>query len=146
MIKQQSGFSLVEVLVVIGIVAILSTVSVSSYVNHKTQNEFELASTELVRHVNLAQQNARLGYQDSDWSLYKNENTVTLFAGDDYDSRDTAKDKDFEVNSRINISGPDTITFQKVSGYPKAVGTYTVGDGERSQVISINEYGTLTIE
>lgn len=144
--QPNSGFSLVEIVVVVGIFSLLGTVSITMYIEYKNKTAFTLAQAEVTQLINTATLNARSGVGDTDWSLYTKDNHVTLFSGNDYTLRDPENDTVLTLTNETIVSGPEMLTFSQVSGFPDSGGLYTVHSGGTEVIITINEYGTVEVK
>lgn len=142
--KSYSGFSLIEIVLVIGIVGLLATVSTSVYSSFKAHENLEIATTGTVEAIRHAQANAQSGKGDSVWGVEILPNSVVIFKGESYASRDASADQSLGFSSGIIASGLSEIVFSKVIGSTDDVGTITLTNSYGIKNILINEKGTLT--
>lgn len=138
-----NGFTLVEVVLVLGIFAILSTVSFSTYTQFRGRENLETATMSVVEALRHAQANAQSGKGDSVWGVFVGS-TITLFKGASFSGRDTSYDQVIGLSSGVSASGLSEITFAKVTGTPLMTGTTTLSNSFGTKNIYINEKGTLT--
>jgi prepilin-type N-terminal cleavage/methylation domain-containing protein len=142
--KDDRGFSLVEILVVIGIFSILATISVSTYTNFKAHNSLEVTSNGLVEALRFAQLNSQAVNGDSKWGVKILENEMIIFKGSTYDSREISADQNIALVSGVVPSGLSEIIFEKVSGKTSTTGTIILTNNSGEKNILINEKGTIT--
>lgn len=155
----KKGFTLLEVLIVIGIMMLLMTIIFSSI---RMVNDSLRAKThqEIYSQLLSASRRARDGAENSDWGLYfdineitKEANFLVLYAGESYATRDTSNDLKTYIDPEIifsDISLVDSpgyigngyeISFSSVSGDPHQIGTITLTSGEKQTLITIDSTG-----
>ncbi len=79
-----SGFTLVEMVVVLGIVSLLIALSVPAYTILRRQNDLELAMTTVAQALRQAQLHSQAGVNDGLWGVKMETGQVTVFQGDSY--------------------------------------------------------------
>ena len=137
------GFSLVEIVVVVGIISLLGSVSVATYIAYRDQADFTSTHTSLLQLIESARHQARTGVADTSWSLELESDRITLFAGTDYATRDDSLDHVLLLPPDTTLTGPDTVTFLQVTGYPDPPASYELQSGDDNVEITINTYGTV---
>ena len=138
------GFTLIELLLVISIVILIGTFSVVFFSRFLTQNAVTNTQDQLIGELRKAQTYAMMGRQNSNWGVRFGENTITLFSGNSYASRNIAFDETFSTNSNISISGFSEIVFTKVTGLPSTTGTYTITGSDTSKQVIVNSQGVVS--
>ncbi len=138
------GFTLVEIVVVIGIVALLVAFSTSVYNSFKTHENLEIATTGVVEAVRHAQANAQSGKGDSSWGVESLSNSILIFKGSSYASRDTSSDLPFDFSGGVVASGLSEIVFEKITGSTVNTGAITLTNSYGTKNITINAKGTIT--
>lgn len=138
------GFSLIELLIVIGIFTVLFSVSSSVYNNFKSHSNLEVATNSVVEGIRFAQSSAQSGKSDSKWGIEILTNKIVVFKGNTYASRDSAFYEIFNFGGGISASGLGEIVFEKVLGTTTTIGTITLTNGPESKNIVINAKGTVT--
>lgn len=142
--KLSRGFTLVEMIVVIGIITLLATVSTSVYNSFKTHENLEIATTGVVEALRHAQSNAQSGKGDASWGVKILSGSAVIFKGTSYASRDTTADQILDFSGGVVTSGLSEIVFTKVTGSTTNTGTVTLTNSYGTKNIQINEKGTLT--
>lgn len=142
--KLTLGFSLLEVIVVIGIVGLLATISTSVYSSFKAHENIEIATTSVVEAIRYAQSNSQAGKGDSSWGVEIIPTSVIIFKGTSYSSRDVSADQSLDFSSGVVASGLSEIIFSKITGTTVNTGTVVLTNSYGTKNILINEKGTLT--
>jgi Tfp pilus assembly protein FimT len=142
--KGLKGYTLVEVLLVVGLLALLVGILAVLDRGFILKNDIMLAE-ESVRHsVRRANFLARMGSENSDWSVRLENDRVTVYKGDDYTTRDTAYDETFDFPSSVSFSGVTEITFSRSEGTPDNFGNINlILETGESRVVVINEKGFI---
>lgn len=141
--KKLVGVSLIEVLIVISIIGILTGTSVSLYYYFRKSNDFGLAVWQVVNSVREAEMKARAVEEDDTWGVYVARNSVTIFKGDNFASRDSNFDKTKNIAGVVSVSGQNPIIIEKFTGFPQSAGTLILNNGNSNHSIIINEKGAV---
>ena len=141
---KHKGFSLIEIIVVLGIISILAGISVVGYTRFRSQSNLEIATGIMVQALRFAKSNSEQVNNNSNWGVYVNSEEITVFSGTNYASRDTSKDKKVLLPSGVTVSGLSEIIFEKVSGSVGVTGSIIITSPDTTKNISINEKGTIT--
>lgn len=142
--KDSCGFTLIEMIVVIGIIALLTAVSSSVYSGFKTHEHLEIATMGVVEAVRHAQANAQAGKGDSSWGVQVLPQSFVVFKGGSYAGRDTSTDQEVPLPGGVSTSGLSEIVFEKITGVTVDTGTLNIANEYGTKNISINAQGTLT--
>lgn len=137
------GYTLVEIIVVIGIIALLATISTSVYSNFSANEKLKIATMGVVEAIRHAQANTQSGKGDSSWGVKVFSDSVIIFKGSGYASKDSSYDQSFNFSGGVVASGLSEIVFAKVTGSTINTGTITLINSYGSKDILINEKGTL---
>jgi prepilin-type N-terminal cleavage/methylation domain-containing protein len=141
--SNKKGFSLVELLVVIGIFSILILVSNSAYVNFKASSNLKIGTNNLVESLRYAQVNSQAVKNDSPWGVEILSNQVVIFKGAGYLTRDIAADQILKFPQGIVASGSSEFVFQKLIGSTTG-GTVVLTNNAGAKNIIVNAKGTIT--
>ena len=142
----QSGFTIIELLLIIGIMSIVGTMSVSFYGRFLTQNGVANTVDQLVNTVRKAQIYSMESRKSSTvgWGVNYSSNTITMFQGATYAGRNVVLDEKFSVSPAITISGLTEIDFARLTGTPNVAPTITVSGSGISKVITVYSTGAIS--
>ncbi len=136
------GFTLVEVLLSIALVSIIAGFSVPFFNSFLYRSEVENATTLTITSIRSANILARSQKNDSNWGVYLSGNSVTIYSGNDYVSRDVTLDQVYSFDG-VSFSGNNEVNFVKFSGIPNTSATINVNGEVNSDVITINSLGIV---
>jgi len=155
---QKKGFSLIEILVVLGILAILGLISVSFFVFLQKESRLSNVSEEIISVLKVAQSKTLSSQEDSQYGVYFNTavspHQYILFKGSSYPSRDTAFDEihlvpDITEFFQINTGGNNEIVFDRLTGSTENSGNISLRlaeDVSQTKIIYITNSGAIGYE
>lgn len=140
-----AGVSFLELILVVALVSILSIMSPIFYSKFILQNAVANTTDQMVGSLRKAQLYAMMSRQGDSWSLNYSSNTITLYKGTSFATRDTAFDEKFEVNPNVSVSGITDLSFSKVTGLPTPTSsTITITSANNSETITVNNQGVVS--
>lgn len=151
--KFRKGFTLVELIVTIGIFAILAALSSLNFFSTYSQSKLGAAQEVLLADLKTAQSNAMSGKGDTGvgvdgWGLkVVSSSQYQIFPGSTYASNPLNIVTNLGSDLTVTTTFPnDEIVFESVSGnvvgYLSGQDTITLSSGGNSRVIRLNGYGT----
>lgn len=144
-IKEQNGFSLMEMLLVAGILGIITVICVPIYASLENTNGLDVATNTLVQDLYQAQMLSRSETHSSPWgvAISAANQTITLYAGTSYTSRNSAYDTVFTFPTTSTTSGLSEVDFSKFTGLPQSTGSITLKSGNTTNTVTINSFGMV---
>jgi prepilin-type N-terminal cleavage/methylation domain-containing protein len=133
------GFTLIELVMVLGIMAILMGMSGPFYSRFLVQNSVDNTSVQLAEELRKAQIYSMSGKQGTDWGVRYGSGVITLYAGGN-----TGFDERINVNPSINVTGLSDVHFNRVTGTPSAVLSVVISGNNTSRTISVNSLGVIS--
>lgn len=133
-----SGFSLVEMLLTMGLLVSLTGLSMTIYMSYLDQNKLDSARSTVVQALTAAQTNAAAAVGDSEWGVRVNTANVILFKGSSYATRDATQDFTYTYSTTVSLSGPTEVVFSRVYAVPATTGTITLSLFGKSEAIQLN--------
>ena len=144
------GFSLLEMLVVIAVLIVISTVVISRMSAAKSQKAAITAADNILFTLEEAKQNAVAGKYGTAHGVHFASSTYTSFSGTSY-SPSGEYNRSFSAPGGIVVAtqlsgGAVDVVFARLTGAPSVTGTIVVEYGESAErVISIGPGGDISI-
>lgn len=151
-IQKNKGISLLEILLVLGIIVLLVIVIVPNLSRFHKQQVLKNTTEDVISLINEARNNTISSLNSSSYGIRFFEDKVEMFAGLTYTS--PIKEIQFDdavliPNNGINLSGGgDDIVFERITGNTNQYGTILIqleSDSERQNIISVNKLGIVSI-
>lgn len=137
--KKYSGLSLIEMVLAIGLMILLLGISSGLYQNVLFPNEVEATRTQIVEALYYAQTAAVTGKNDGMWGVHITTNTVEIFMGSSYATRDVNTTVSYSLSGNCALQGPLDVVFTKRVGTPSATGTIVISKDTYVKSISISD-------
>lgn len=142
--KNQSGFTLIEFLLVIGMISILAGLSLPFYNNLMAKNATAVARQATTRSFHRAQQLARAVDGDSEWGIKLLDGQIVVFRGATYAGRNTAYDEITNLSNGVTFTGNTEVVFSKLYGLPNNTTSINItGPNNTTLEITVNTHGIL---
>ena len=139
----KKGFTAIETLLTLGIIAITAGMSVPMYQNYQIRSNLDLAVAQTLHNLASAQLKSQSGEEDGQWGVSIEEGTV--FMGENYVTRDEDFDDTISLPIGISVFGITEVMYSRIDGIPSPAGEIILeaANGER-RIITISEDGTLS--
>ncbi|MBI2450375.1 MAG: prepilin-type N-terminal cleavage/methylation domain-containing protein [Candidatus Nealsonbacteria bacterium] len=147
------GFTLIELMIVVGIVAILAALAAPALRDFWMDTDLENSAEEIINTLRLAQNKTIASEGSSNWGVYFSISTspyqYTLFKGQNYLTRDVLSDDIHKIPgtvlvSEVNLSGGREAVFNRITGNPQQSGLITIAaktDLSKTKTIYLEESG-----
>ena len=133
----KKGFTLIEILVIIGIMVILVALAIPSYRFFQKESDLNNSAEEIINTLRLAQNKTLASEEASKYGVYfdavSTPNQYTLFKGENYASRDSSFDEIHKLSSFLEIyeislaGGGSEVVFDRISGTTSQFGSMSIG-------------------
>jgi len=152
--KKNLGFTLIEIIVVVGIISILAAIFVA-YALLWPGKDLNNSTEEIISKLRLAQNKTLTSEGSSQYGIYfdsaTSPNRYILFKGINYATRDTSADLIFKLPTKlefysINLSGGNEVVFKKVTGLAVQSGSISLrfkDDLAQNKTIYIESSGRI---
>ena len=138
------GFTLIEMLLTLTIIALLAGLSAPIYMSFQGRNDLNVANSVVVSSLRRAQTLARAMEDDQSWGVHLESLQATIFSGKDYASRDTENDEIFVIAPTITFTGITEVVFDRFTGETSDIGGIIINSNNNdSRTITINKKGML---
>jgi len=144
--KKANGFSLIELLLSISLILVITSLSTGFYARFLTQNSLANTVDSIVQDLRKAQFYAMVSRKGSTsgWGVNYSANTLTLYQGASYLTRNASLDEKITVNPNISVAGLTDVNFARLTGIPSLAPTITVSGTGQTKVISVNTQGVVS--
>ena len=144
----KNGFTLVEIIIVIALIAVLSGMSAEVYFNQRDKYSTDKDADSIVSIMEKARNMSLNRKNDSSYGIHIASSTLSVFSGTSYEDGNNVLSYDLENVDKISAislsSNKLDFYFSKISGLPNATGTLVVGNKSYSRTITV--YGTGVVE
>lgn len=129
---QEKGFTLFEILLALGIFALIAAVAVFLPPTLKESVDLDGQSRQIIEVLNIGQSNAKSRFKQSSWGVHLEGDHYVLFKGESY-SPDDASNQIYYLAGGLEISniklngGGQDIVFEELSGQTQKFGDFRVG-------------------
>ena len=138
------GFSLWELIVVIGLLAGLAVIAPLSFQNLKRTSDLDVAFNLVKDSLIRARTRAQAGEGDSQWGVKLLTNKAVTFSGANYASRTVALDEKFNLPKTIIPYGATEVVFSKLTGVSNVSGDINLSnDYNAGRCFYLDTQGTL---
>jgi prepilin-type N-terminal cleavage/methylation domain-containing protein len=142
--KREKGFTLVEIILVVALIAVIGGMMVIIDPSFIAKNDVEVSGAVVTESLRRARILSTGSVDDSRWGVHIDEGSVIVFKGDSFSGRESEFDEVTAVSGDVSFSGINDVVFGKVRGEPSVTGDITVSSGsDYSIVISVNETGAV---
>jgi len=139
------GFSLLELIVVLGIIFIFATLSFGTYKFYQNKSPLDAAVSETVAALRRAEFQAQSNSGDQTWGVKLQTTGGTIFQGANFSGRTISADEKFELSPNLQFSGSTEIIFSKLTGFPVGGATsVTLTLNNVNKQININSKGAIS--
>ncbi|MEX1061663.1 MAG: prepilin-type N-terminal cleavage/methylation domain-containing protein [Patescibacteria group bacterium] len=142
-LARRPGVTLIELLLVLAIIGVTGLSVSFGTVQLLSQSYFSNTVERLVHTLRTAQIYSTSGRGDSSWGVHFEGDTVTLFKGQDFATRDASFDAETPIPSSVLISGWQDIYFDKLRGLPSSTPNILIEVLGRSGVVSLTTEGAV---
>ena len=143
--NMKRGFTLIESLLSVALLALIAFIAAPVYQSFQVRNNLTVTQSHIVDTLRRAQQLSLASEGDIESGIRIETNSIILFRGINYATRDILFDEVSEIPSSIIPSGINEITFTKLKGLPSLTGVITLNSSmNETKTITINEKGVFT--
>ena len=137
-----SGFTLFELLIVMGIFAIMFVIAAPTGLGFYLSYQFDSESDLLTALLHLSRNLSMVNYNEANHGVSVLSDQFVVFEGDSYAARVQANDRKYPRNTDVAVSGAAEIVFTALSGATAST-TFSLNDTRKSRDIFVNPEGLI---
>jgi len=142
--KKNFGFTLIEVLLSVALLAVLAGFSLPVYRALQVRNDLDIATNTVVQSLYRAQVLSQAVSSDASWGVYVGVGEIVIFQGDSYVTRDDIWDEVFDLPTDITPSGLAAVVFDRFTGDTQTTGSVILNSNtNETKTITINNKGMV---
>lgn len=128
---QEKGFSILELIIAVGIIAFISTIAVASYYALVSRADLSGNAKNMISTLNLARSETVTSNQANPWGVHFETDKYALFKGSTYNAADSST-KIYTIPSSLEISdialngGGSEVLFARITGQTTNYGNITI--------------------
>jgi len=140
---KKTGFTLIELVIVVVILLIIAGVSVPLYFKFQEFSERESVKGEALQAIREIQTQAALGIDNQNRGIYFSGHNYTTYAGTAYGSKVVGSDQTYSLSNIVSASSNTDINFLKIAGTPTLATSLTLRNDRSAETatITINALG-----
>ena len=149
---RNKGFTIIEIMIVVGIITILAGLSVPLSNSFLSRNELNSEALKITDALRSARAQAMFASEDSVWGVHFTSSSYIIFKGLTYNPAD-AYNNTFNLPGILTIGeitingGGSDIIFDRIAGTTSTFGTTTIqNDASGSRTITVNRGGTINLQ
>ena len=150
-LKLQSGFSVIEIFIVVGILALLTGIIFGTFVSYRKSEALNKDTETIIEVLRQARSQTLSSQNASQYGVHFETGKVTLFTGTSY-SAGVSTNQDFIISSTdtiitINLlGGGSSVIFKRLSGETDQTGTVVISSPTSPRTKTVTIYATGLVE
>lgn len=145
----KKGYTILEILIVLSVLAVLLAVFLPSFSKIRENQVLKNAASEVFSAIDKARSQGLSSYNSSEYGVHFEDHKIVIFQGTVYSPTDSNNEKILITSpayiSSVNLTGGAVdIYFDRLSGAPSKTGTITVSTPSASKTITVSDTGTAS--
>ena len=141
---KNAGFTIIELLLSVSIITIIAGISVPIYQSFQVRSDLDIAAVSTAQSLRRAQVLSQAVDGDTSWGIKIQSESIMVFKGESFATRDTTFDELFSVPTSITPSEVSEVVFTKFTGLPQTTGIITfTSNANETRTITINAKGMV---
>ena len=139
----RSGFTIIEIILVVGIVAVIGASVSAGTVQILSQSYFTNSVERVAHTLRTAQIYSVSGREDSSWGVHYEPHKLVLFKGTSYVSRDPSFDVETPIPNSVEVTGWSDVYFDRLRGLPSSTPTILIEVLGRAGAVAVTSEGAI---
>jgi len=140
---RRPGFTVIEIIIVVGIVAVIGASISAGTVQILAQSYFTNSVERITHTLRTAQIYSVSGREDSSWGVHYEPDKLVLFKGTDYASRNPSFDVETPIPDSVEVTGWSDVYFDRLRGLPSATPTILIEVLGRAGAVAVGSEGAI---
>lgn len=147
----KKGFTLIEILIVISIAAIISSIIMGYFINFKKSESLSLDTDTIVSILRQARSQTLSSKNASQYGVHFSGSNIIIFTGSEY-LENNPDNVEFhlgliDASFVLNLSGgSNNVVFERMTGETLNFGTVSILSGDQTKNITIYKTGIIEIQ
>ncbi len=147
--NKQQGFTLIEVLLVVGITGIITVFSGLNLIGFQRRTTLRTSADELISNLRKVQSLSVAAKDNLSYGVHIEQDYYEIFSGSSYVPGDSENIKvalspNVEILN-VGLSPDNSVVFEKLSGYPDYTGSLDISLGTEVITVTINSEGVINV-
>lgn len=146
--KLDTGFSLIELLIIIAIMVIVGTIAMPKLINFQRGQSLKNTTENIIGLLNRAKSNSNSSLNSENYGVHFESDYMVYFVGDTYSSQSSNNERvDFESGITLLSGNGSNIVFPRLTGDVFGYGTITLkltALPARTKTITITKTGSVS--
>lgn len=143
--KRYKALTLVEMLITLGIILVVATITIGVSINQLSRGSLRDDTNVVYSTISLAQQNASAQLADDGYGVFIESNQITTFIGADLVTSPEVSIVILSPTTVLSATGANPIIFDPGENAPRAISSVTISGDVSDLVVSVNSYGMIDI-
>lgn len=148
--RSGSGFTLIEIIIVVAIFSTLATISAATFINMNKSAMLRTARDDVYGALSFAREHTLASENDMVYGVHLSTSSVTRFAGSTY-TAGSASNVVYTFGAMVSatstlITQSPNILFKRLIGTPSATGTIFIRNGVSTTTVQIHGSGLVEYE
>jgi len=140
----RKGFSLIEVLIVIAVLAVIATVVLPQFSKVRENQVLKSGVEDILSSLDKARANTLSSLHSSSYGVHFEAGQIVIFKGTSYSSGDSNNETVSIVSPASITSGNFDVYFNRLTGAPSNTGAITITTPNYSKTITISATGVAS--
>ncbi len=145
-----AGFTYIEVLLTVALMVLVAFFASPFYGDFVYERSMDIVEQTVQMSFAKAQIYSMTGMRGDAWGVTTHGNTMVVYKGDAYGTREEEYDEVYQIEEGIAVIGLNEVIFERRTGLPNAPGMFRITRTDTNatwadRVVTLNALGVITI-